>query len=99
MGARRQGHRVRKYATSQGAPPSEYQTVGSAGLDHRRNSASSIRASGQALRMIKVPSNATHRLHRAGHTLPPAADSDFDFPFFSCRTWGSAHKFHQGGMP
>ena len=50
-------------------------------LDHHGNSAPSVRPSGPAHSLDKAPRTSTHRLHRAGHTVPPAAGSDFDFPF------------------
>ena len=80
MGTRCRGQRVRKYAISQGALPSEHGMDSYPGSDHRRNSLSPIRASGQAHSLNKAPSISTHRLYRAGHTVPPAADSDFEFP-------------------
>jgi hypothetical protein len=81
MGERRRGHKVRKYEASQGAPPSEQQSDLQPGFDRRGNSAPYIRASGWAHNLTKAPSSSTHRLYRAGHTLPPAAVSDFNFPF------------------
>ena len=50
-------------------------------LDRRGNSAPSIRPSGPAHSLNNAPWTSTHRLHRAGQTLPPVAGSDFDFPF------------------
>ena len=50
-------------------------------IDHRGNSAPSIRPSGPAHGLEKAPRTSTHRLHRAGYTVPPAAGSDFDLPF------------------
>jgi hypothetical protein len=50
-------------------------------LDRRGNSAPSIRPSGPAHSLNNAPWTSTHRLYRAGHTLPPVAGSDFDFPF------------------
>jgi len=104
MGARRPRRRVRRCETSQGAPPSVQQGDGSAGLEHRGNFFSCIRTSGQAQSLNKAPGSSTHRLHRAGHTLPPAADSDFDFPFLPLEH-GVHHisfakeKFHDKSSP
>ncbi len=98
MGARRPGYEVRKNETSPGAPPSEHEKVGSAGLDHRGNSATSIRASGKAQSLNKAPGNSTHRLHRAGLTLPPAAASDFEFPFLPKEHGVRKIKLHEGGL-
>lgn len=81
MGERRRGHKVRKYEASQGAPPSEHLSESQPGFDRRGNSAPYIRASGLAHSLTKAPGSSTHRLYRAGHTLTPAAVSDFDFPF------------------
>jgi hypothetical protein len=81
MGERRQSRRVGKYVARQGAPPSEPRRDASAGFDHRGNFAPSIRGSGQTHSLTKAPSSSTHRLYRAGHTLPATAVSDFDFPF------------------
>jgi hypothetical protein len=81
MGERRQSHKVRRYDARQGAPPSEQRRDSSTGFDHRGNFAPSIRGSGQAHSLTKAPCSSTHRLYRAGHTLPPTAVSDFDFPF------------------
>ena len=50
-------------------------------FDHRGNSAPSIQSSGPAHSLDKAPRTSTHRLHRAGYTVPPVAGSDFDFPF------------------
>ncbi len=50
-------------------------------LDRCGNSAPSIRPSGPAHSLNKAPRSSTHRLHRAGQTVPPVAGSDFDFPF------------------
>ena len=81
MGESFPGLGVRKYATSQGASPSEQgEGERSSGFDHRGNSASSVRVGGQAHSQQKAPGNSTHRPFRAGIAAPPAADSDFDFP-------------------
>lgn len=50
-------------------------------INHRVNSAPRIRSSGPAHSLNKAPRTSTHRLHRAGYSVPPAAGSDFDFPF------------------
>ena len=59
-------------------------------LEHRGNSALFIRSSGPAHSLDKAPRTPTHRLHRAGYTVPPVAGSDFDFPFLP-REHGVSH--------
>ncbi len=75
MGERCRAHWVSKHVVTSTGTEDE-----SARFDHRGNSAPSIRASGQAHSLNKAPRSPTHPLHRAGHTLPPTAGSDFAFP-------------------
>ncbi len=76
MGQHHRIHRVSNYTVTRAIRLHEL-----AGSDHRGNPSPSSRASGQAHSLNKAPSSSTHRLHAAGHTLPPTAGSDFDLPF------------------